>query len=658
MTNQQRAAQNNEATSEQKQETTDIRVILPEEEPGAAAADGLPSAQFGQPDPSLDADSAAGEIVRQAVADTIIIETNRLIAEISTKGARIISLKMKDYDYAGTRSGEMIDLIPAGSAGGAQLSVNNESFDDVFFTILNDDINVDTDVVGNNINDNNDNDDDIGNSITDDNINSDDVDNDDTDIADAGAIANIVVTSRHYITIDPDADYALVLEARSATTGHPIRKIFSFSDDTYRIGYAISGRNLTGRNVTLGWEGGIDDTEADVSVSTFGGGIDNRRAHYSDAHTVNHFEMKRRGVETPSGFFRWVGKSSKYFFIAVVAEETVEADIKIEGRDVSARSASSANVDIDYSVSFKFEAGSDEIENWIYAGPGSIRELSAHGMKFEKALFPVLSWARHIFWADAWFPPLAELILRLLLFFYGIAKDYGLAIFLLTALTKIVTYPLTRSSMKSMMKMKDIQPKIVALRQKYKGNPQKMNEETMALYKAEGVNPFNPGCLPMFLQMPIFIALFVVLRKAVELRGTTSWLLPWVKDLAQPEALFYLPFAVPIYGSNVALMPIIMAALTFFQQKQTITDPNQKMMIYMMPILMLVMFNGFPAGVVFYWTISSAFGLAQQALVKRKNLTPATTVVSGTPPSAKPTTATVVKTSARKKSSGGRRKRK
>jgi YidC/Oxa1 family membrane protein insertase len=265
-------------------------------------------------------------------------------------------------------------------------------------------------------------------------------------------------------------------------------------------------------------------------------------------------------------------------------------------------------------------AESDEVNSWIYAGPARISELSSHGLKFQKALFPVLSWARHIFWAGSWFPPLSELILITLLFFYGLVKDYGIAIILLTLLTKIITYPMTQSSTKSMMKMKDIAPKLTELRQKYKSNPQKMNQEMMALYKAEGINPFNPGCLPMFLQMPIFIALFVVLRKAIELRGASSFVLPWVKDLSQPEALFTLPFAIPIYGSNVALVPIIMAILTFIQQKQVMTDPNQKMMVYLMPIIMLVMFNGFPAGVVFYWTVSSALGLAQQTWLKPKSL--------------------------------------
>jgi len=121
--------------------------------------------------------------------------------------------------------------------------------------------------------------------------------------------------------------------------------------------------------------------------------------------------------------------------------------------------------------------------------------------------------------------------------------------------------------------------------------------------------------------MPVFIALFVVLRKAIEMRGARTFIIPWIKDLSQPEVLIslesILPNGLPMYGSNIALLPIIMALLTFFQQKMTIKDPNQKMMIYFMPIFMLVLFNSFPSGLVLYWTFSSAVQLVQQIIMER-----------------------------------------
>jgi YidC/Oxa1 family membrane protein insertase len=541
-TSKQRAAQ---TASGDARDTSTIKIIPPGSDNAA------PALTAGKDSGAVaEADTVAAV---QFVEDTLIVETNRLIASVSTKGGRIISLKMKDYEYApSVRKKGLVDLLPDGSEGGAQLSINNESFDSVFFTIVK----VDT---------------------------------------------------------RKGAAQTIVLEAKSLS-GKVLQKEFSFADDTYRIGYVIRGEAVVGQKVTVGWAGGIEDSEASQDVP-FGGTIDKRRAHYSDGRSVDHFEMSKRGKEEPSGNFRWVGVSSKYFFVALVADSLRDADIVIEGRNAAKPSGSSKDkdVDINYSVYYKADATTSEVCDWIYAGPGKVGELSRHGMKFEKTLFPVLSWARHIFWAGWWFPPIAEVLLRFLIYFHKLLKDYGLAIILLTLLAKVITYPLTQSSNRSMMRMRDLQPKIAALRQKYgKGNQQKFSEEMMALYKAEGINPLNPGCLPMFLQMPIFIALFVVLRKAVELRAATTYLIPWVKDLSQPEALFNLPFSIPFYGTNVALMPIIMAALTFFQQKQAIQDPNQKAMVYMMPVIMLVMFNGFPAGVVFYWTLSSALGLVQQ----------------------------------------------
>jgi YidC/Oxa1 family membrane protein insertase len=142
------------------------------------------------------------------------------------------------------------------------------------------------------------------------------------------------------------------------------------------------------------------------------------------------------------------------------------------------------------------------------------------------------------------------------------------------------------------------------------------------MYKKEGVNPLNPGCLPLFLQMPVFISLFVVLRKAIEIRGESTILIPWIKDLSQPEVIFsidkIIPGGIPMYGSNIALLPILMAILTFIQQKMTIKDPNQKMLIYFMPIFMLVLFNSFSAGLVLYWTFSSALQIVQQLTLNKK----------------------------------------
>jgi YidC/Oxa1 family membrane protein insertase len=357
-----------------------------------------------------------------------------------------------------------------------------------------------------------------------------------------------------------------------------------------------------------------------------------RKIHYSDyKNNVSHIKATKippTDYENPeSGIYRWIGISSKYFLISMIAEKEKEADLKVIAFEEKKKEEANGKKDkikkINYSFNFQYTEESDTAHFGIYAGPSKYSILKSYKLGFQEILFPVLSWVKIFFWADKWFPPLAKFVLWLLLGLYAAVKDYGIAIIILTILSKIITYPLTHSSMKSMNRMRDLQPKINALRNKHKSNPKKMNEEIMALYKAEGVNPLNPGCLPMFLQMPVFISLFIVLQRAIELRGAGTVLLPWVNDLSKPEIIFQIPGGgLPFYGDNFAILPIINAIMTFFQQKMTIKDPNQKALIYFMPIFMLVIFNGFPSGLVLYWTMQSALGLVQQIYTdhKKKNI--------------------------------------
>jgi YidC/Oxa1 family membrane protein insertase len=149
-----------------------------------------------------------------------------------------------------------------------------------------------------------------------------------------------------------------------------------------------------------------------------------------------------------------------------------------------------------------------------------------------------------------------------------------------------------------------------------------MQQKMLELYQSEGINPMASlgGCIPILIQMPIMIALFIVLRKAVELRGEITFFLPWVHDLSQAEILFRLPFAIPFYGDNFAILPIAMAGLMFIQNKMTIKDPNQVAMIYMMPVIMLVMFNNFPAGLTLYFAFSNLLQILQQKFFAKKPL--------------------------------------
>ncbi|NLE67026.1 MAG: membrane protein insertase YidC [Lentisphaerae bacterium] len=203
-----------------------------------------------------------------------------------------------------------------------------------------------------------------------------------------------------------------------------------------------------------------------------------------------------------------------------------------------------------------------------------------------------------------------KLLLNILNLLWALIPNYGVAIILLTLLLKVVFWPLTRKSTESMKKMQEIQPLMAELKTRFKDNPKKQQEETLRLYKEHKVNPLG-GCLPMLIQIPVFIALFVVLRSAIELRFAAFL---WIDDLSQPERLF-----MDLVHFPVNLLPILMTVTMIWQQKLTPTggDPaQQKMMMFIMPVMMLVMFYSMASGLVLYWTANQCVSIVQQLLTK------------------------------------------
>jgi len=234
-------------------------------------------------------------------------------------------------------------------------------------------------------------------------------------------------------------------------------------------------------------------------------------------------------------------------------------------------------------------------ETSYFAGPKEYSKLKLLGNKQDK----IMDFGR-------WFYPISQVLLMGLNFLYMVIPNYGVAIILLTLIVRIIFWPVTHKSTESMKEMQKLQPLVNQVREKYKDKPQKMNQEVMALYKEHKVNPLS-GCLPILVQIPVFIALFTVLQSAVELRFSGFL---WIMDLSEPENL--LPGIFPFGGLN--LLPLAMAATMFWQQKMTPTagDPNQqKMMLYLMPGMMLFMFYKMASGLVLYWTISQVLSIYQ-----------------------------------------------
>lgn len=201
-----------------------------------------------------------------------------------------------------------------------------------------------------------------------------------------------------------------------------------------------------------------------------------------------------------------------------------------------------------------------------------------------------------------WFGWLCKLLLPALNAIYAVTRNYGVAIIILTALMRVVLYPVTRRSTLSMKKMQALQPLVEQIRAKYKGQPQKMNQELMALYRQHKVNPMA-GCLPILVQIPVFFALFTVLRSAVELRFA-PFIPGWIDDLSEPEGLL---------NGWLNILPILMTAATIYQQHLTPSagDPQQRRMMMIMPIVMLFIFYKMASALVLYWTASTCLGILE-----------------------------------------------
>jgi YidC/Oxa1 family membrane protein insertase len=213
--------------------------------------------------------------------------------------------------------------------------------------------------------------------------------------------------------------------------------------------------------------------------------------------------------------------------------------------------------------------------------------------------------------------PIAEFILLPLFnFIHLFIPNFGFVIIVFSLIIKIVVYPLTRKSYQSMKKMQLLQPKILEIKEKLKDDPQKMNKETMGLYRTYGVNPAG-GCLPLLLQMPIFIALWGLFQAAIELRQQPFIL--WIKDLSRPDVIYDLGFQLPLFGiQQISGLAMLMGITTFAQQKMSIKDPKQQSLVYIMPVMLTILFMTFPSGLNLYYFMFNVLSIAQQYYINHK----------------------------------------
>ncbi|WP_028583394.1 membrane protein insertase YidC [Desulfogranum mediterraneum] len=298
------------------------------------------------------------------------------------------------------------------------------------------------------------------------------------------------------------------------------------------------------------------------------------------------------------GQVSWTGFVDNYFMTAVIPRSDQATLVTLQGGEERVRSVLSAGITSLAPQAEKSYAYA------LYFGPKKLKILQATGNALDKAV------------NFGWFDVLAKPMLWLLNFFYDFTKNYGIAIILVTVLIKAVFWPITQRGMKSMKNMQKLQPKVAKLREKFKDDPAKMNQEMMAMYKTYKVNPLG-GCLPMVIQIPFFFALYRVLMAAIELRHAPFML--WINDLSAPDRL-WLGFDIP-YLHGLPVLTLFMGASMYLQQKMTPTtaDPTQARIMQFLPIVFTFMFINFASGLVLYWFVNNLLSILQQQLINRQS---------------------------------------
>ncbi|RFU47370.1 membrane protein insertase YidC [Paraburkholderia sp. DHOC27] len=370
--------------------------------------------------------------------------------------------------------------------------------------------------------------------------------------------------------------------------GVKVIKTYTFTRGSYVIGVSTKIDNVGSTPVTptvyMELVRDSQPVETPRFSHTFIGPAVYTDQHHFQKMTFSDVDKNKQDYATTADN-GWIAMVQHYFATAWIPQQGVKRDIYVEKIDPALY-----RVGVKEAVPTIAPGQSADVTARLFAGPEEERMLEgiAPGLELVKDYGWVTIIAKPLFW--------------LLDKIHSYVGNWGWSIVLLTLLIKAVFFPLSAASYKSMARMKAITPRMQALRERFKGDPQKMNAALMELYKTEKVNPFG-GCLPVVIQIPVFISLYWVLLSSVEMRGA-PWIL-WIHDLSQQDPYF--------------ILPVLMAVSMFLQTRLNPTppDPVQAKMMMFMPIAFSVMFFFFPAGLVLYYVVNNVLSIAQQYYITR-----------------------------------------
>jgi len=396
--------------------------------------------------------------------------------------------------------------------------------------------------------------------------------------------------------------------------GSTITKRYRFYADRYDYDLIFELSNRAGfgfeREYSLFWGNKLEATELNIE---------------DDYNSM--WAMARMGTETEkfddysddrfdvslSGTTGWIATRSKYFTAVMVPLSRAGSGAGATGIKQNVVSPSGTVTAKILTVALQMEIPFQEsiVDSFsVFVGPMDYEILKEFN---EDAAIPIIDigttpfvgWLIRIF---------AYPIMWLLPRMYNIIPNYGLVIIIFSLLIKLITWPLSKKSVQSMSAMREIQPELAKLKEKHKKNPQALNKEMMKLYKERGVNPLA-GCLPMLPQMPLFFALFAVFRSTILLRQAPFVL--WWNDLSRGALSVTDPYIILV---------ILMVVLMFVQQKMAMTDPKNKALTYIMPLMLGFFFYKASAGLVLYWACFSLFSFIEQLIFTRPQAKPAVVV--------------------------------
>jgi YidC/Oxa1 family membrane protein insertase len=393
-----------------------------------------------------------------------------------------------------------------------------------------------------------------------------------------------------------DGDSVVVNFSCTLADGRTATKRMTFRGGLYSIGFraAVRGGNEISR-IALSWKGEVPPAEGDFQQEL--------ALLKAEAYVGDDLEdLTFSGSPETSAFVGitdWIGIRNKYFLTAFAPSTHQQSEVELHASGIP-----KVRTNLGWRVS-SFDVTRTEMEGLVYVGPIDVDRLVLNGHNLERA-------------ADLGFTlirPISKVVFWTFTAMHRVIPNYGVVIVLFTILVSVLLYPLTKKSFESTSKMQKLKPLIDELKEKYKDDSKKQQEETLKLYKEQGANPLG-GCLPMVLQMPIIFAIYAVLGNNLEFRQAGFF--AWISDLSAPDTLAILPFDIPFYGNKFNVLPILMAGSMFIQQKLTLTDPKQKMMVYMMPVILMFVFNRLSSGLVLYWFTYNVLTSARQYLLVKK----------------------------------------